>query len=150
MGNINQAYRKPFRDTFLLCFFLLGIFGGGSLLQMLLFQPVRDKALIPVAIIGAVLILLGCSMWWIPRGNLRETRVTAVLTDESMKYSRRLMVPFRWRLEIPRIPSAINGDGDATIKHVCNIIWESHTLLNHQEKMFWIKNNIKFDWNRWL
>jgi len=121
MANINQAYRKPFWKT-LLYYVATSCWLAGFIL-FLIIPLLPNRMYVVFAIMSAAMFTASCcSMWCIPNENLLENRVRIVLADESMKYSRRLLVPFAWRLEIPNIPSAIDVDGDATIKHVSNII----------------------------
>jgi hypothetical protein len=125
IANINQAYRKTFCELLLLCIGPLCLLAGFILLLILSIKAIRDNAIIPVAVVGGVLAVLGsfsCICIQICIDYLRRTRVRNVLADESMKYSMRLMLPIKWRSERHYIPPTPGKEHGTIIENVSNII----------------------------
>jgi hypothetical protein len=94
-------------------------------LSILAAPKIGNNAAAPVGIVGTTLLSISgfvCGGGIFCMIRSRRYRVKKVLANESMKYSRKLMLPFTWRLEIHKIPSDVDGDPDKTIENVSNII----------------------------
>lgn len=112
--NINDSIRKTVLEKILLFLALFPVIIGIILLLLLSATIINKKAFIPVIVIGFVLVVLGSIVLMfvmIRNGKIAKRRVSAVLANESRKYSAKYGKLIFWKLEFDQSNIMITPQG---------------------------------------